>query len=182
MTVETTKLMTADELLAMPNDGIHRHELVRGELLTMSPSGAKHSAIALRIGAHLLTHVMARRLGMAYGADAGFIIKRNPDTVRAPDASFVRAERVVKTTKYFPAAPDLAVEVISPNDTYTEVRTKVREYLAAGTRMVVVVDIDEQVVTVNTSTGTTELTIDDTLTGGDVVPGWQLPLREIFAD
>lgn len=181
MSVASTKLMTADELIEMPRDGMHRYELVRGELVEMSPTGADHSEIALHIGSHLRAHVQANKLGKAFGADAGFIISRDPDTVLAPDAAFVRAERAVKTRKYFPGPPDLAVEVISPNDLYSEVIAKVVDYLRAGTRMVIVVDPEKQSATIDTASERTYLTIDDSLTGDDVVPGWSLPLRELFA-
>jgi Uma2 family endonuclease len=180
MTVET-KLMTADELLAMPDDGFHRYELVRGELLTMSPAGAKHSRIALRIAVHLANYVADKGLGQVFGADTGFVISRDPDTVRAPDASFVRAERYVDVEEFFPGPPDLAVEVISPSDRYTEVDAKVSEYLDAGTRMVIVIHPAKKTATVTTRAGSSRLTINDTLTGADVVPGWSLPMRELFA-
>ncbi|HEX8171783.1 MAG TPA: Uma2 family endonuclease [Thermoanaerobaculia bacterium] len=174
------KLMTADELLAMPDDGSHKYELVQGELITMSPAGADHGAISVVIAARLLQYVKQRRLGTVYAADTGFVLASAPDTVRAPDAAFVRAERVVETPKYFPGAPDLAVEVISPNDRYSEVKSKVREYLAAGTSVVIVIDPNTRTATAHTPHGTRDFTIDDTLTVGDVIPGWSLPMRELF--
>ncbi|HUP60830.1 MAG TPA: Uma2 family endonuclease [Thermoanaerobaculia bacterium] len=179
MSVET-KLMTADELLAMPDDGAHRHELVQGELITMSPAGFEHGVIAGRIALHLGSYVSERNLGIVISSDTGFVVARDPDTVRAPDVAFVRRERVAKTRKYFPGAPDLAVEVISPNDSFSEVYEKVLEYLRGGTRMVIVVDPDKQTAVVRTPASASDLTITDTLTGGDVVPGWSLPLRELF--
>ncbi|HKR65180.1 MAG TPA: Uma2 family endonuclease, partial [Thermoanaerobaculia bacterium] len=117
--------MTADELMEMPGDGFHRYELVRGELIEMSPSGAEHASIAARIIRHLAPYVDAQKLGETYAAEGGFIISRDPDTIFAPDVGFVRADRVVKTKKFFPGPPDLAVEVISPNDSYSEVNAKV---------------------------------------------------------
>jgi Uma2 family endonuclease len=173
--------MSADELLAMPDDGAHRYELVRGELITMSPAGFDHGVIGARIQSHLSAYVAQRQLGIIVGADTGFMITRNPDTVFAPDVSFVRAERVVRTPKYFPGSPDLAIEVISPADSYGEVDEKVREYLAAGTSMVIVINPRNQTATVNTPQGATRLTLADTLSGADVVPGWTLPLRELFS-
>ena len=180
MSVET-KLMTAEELWALPNNGTHRYELVRGELITMSPSSATHSNVAGRIAAFLGSYILEQRLGQPYTADGGFLMTTNPDTVFAPDFGFVRAERVVQIDKFFPGPPDLAVEVISPSDTFNEVDEKVREYLAAGTRMVIVINPRNQSATVYTPTSTTRLTIDDTLSGGDVVPGLALPLRELFS-
>jgi Uma2 family endonuclease len=180
VSVQTTKLMTAEELLAMPDDGSRRYELVDGELIAMSPAGLKHSEIALFIGSHLLQHVLAHRLGKAYGADAGFIIRRDPDTVLAPDVSFIRQERVPVDEGFFPGPPHLAVEVVSPSDRLREVEAKVRTYLSAGTEMVIVVNPRNQTATVTTPAGETHLTIEDALDGGDVVPGWILPLRELF--
>lgn len=179
MSVET-KLMTADELLAMPDDGAHRYELVDGELIEMSPSSPRHSNIALVIGAHLLRYVTDHRLGTAYGADCGFIIRRNPDTVLAPDASFVRIERAVDSDGFFPGTPDLAVEVISPNDTYGEVDRKVATYLTAGTSLVIVVNPRNRTATITSPAGSRLVTIAEAITGGDVVPGWELPMRELF--
>jgi len=179
MNVET-KVMTADELLAMPDDGA-RHELIDGDLITMSPSGATHSNIALFIGGHLIAYVRAQKLGEAYGADGGFVISRNPDTVLSPDASFVKKERFVKSDDFFPGYPDLAVEVISPSDRYMDVEAKVARYLQAGTSRVIVVNPRNQTAKITTTEGSTIVTIDGALTGGDVVPGWSLPLRDIFA-
>ena len=106
--------------------------------------------------------------------------------MRAPDVAFVRRERVEalgRQTGYWPEAPDLAIEVISPNDRYTEVEEKVADWLAAGTRMVVVANPRNRTVRVHRSTtDVVTLTMDDTLDGGDVVPGWRMPLTEIFAD
>jgi Uma2 family endonuclease len=179
MSVET-KLMTADELLAMPDDGAHRYELVRGELVEMSPAGWNHGVIANRIARHLGNYVEAHNLGETPSSDTGYVVSRNPDTVFQPDASFVATPRLLSTSKFFPGAPDLAIEVISPSDTYSEVRAKVREYLRGGARMVIVIDADEQAATITTPAGSTELTVDDAISGGDVVPGWSLPLRQLF--
>src|SRR5260221_13048162 len=106
MPVET-KLTCAEELMAHPSSEA-RHELIDGELITMSPSGAEHGDVAAEIGARLRDYVRERRLGKTYAAETGFLISRDPDTVRAPDASFVRADRVVNVRTYFPGAPDLA--------------------------------------------------------------------------
>ena len=93
-----------------------------------------------------------------------------------------RIEAIGRTTFYWPEAPDLAIEVISPNDRYTEVNEKISDWLAAGTRMVVVVNPRNRTVNVHTTDSTTTLAMGDTLDGGDVVPGWQMPLSDIFAD
>jgi Uma2 family endonuclease len=179
MTVDT-RLFTADELLEMPDDGF-RYELVEGELQKMSPAGTDHGRIGAIIGAHLLTFVRERRLGTVYSADTGFLLTRDPDTVRAPDAAFVRTERVVRTPRYFPGAPDLAIEVLSPNDSYREVELKTREYLRFGARAVVIVEPDTRTVRVFRQ-GQPIQDVTDVLTIEEVVPGWTLPLSEIFED
>jgi len=173
--------MTADELLRLPR-GAHRYELVRGELHTMAPAGADHGYIALNIGSLLRDYVRANNLGRVYAAETGFRIERNPDTVRAPDAAFVRAERVQPSPGYIEGAPDLAVEVVSPNDTYTEVTTKVAEWFRAGARLVWIINPTGNVVTVYTADGQSRVVADDeTLDGGDVIPGLHITVRDIFS-
>jgi Uma2 family endonuclease len=176
MTVTT--LMTADELLRMPDDGYHRYELVRGELRTMSPAGIEHGDVAAAIVVSLGSYVKAKNLGKVYTADPGFWIERNPDTVRAPDVAFIRRERVVKTPRFFEGAPDLAIEVVSPNDTYTEVEEKALQMLEAGTRAVVVVIPKTKGARVY-RTGQLEV-LTDAIAVDDIVPGWRMPLAEVF--
>ena len=179
----TTKLMTAEELLAMPDDGF-RYELVRGELVKMAPAGHVHGKRGGRVNYSLSAHVYQNDLGEVYLAETGFHLETDPDHVLAPDASFVRQARVETVGDgdgFFPGPPDLAVEVVSPNDRYTEVADKVAEWLAAGVRMVVVVNPRNRTVQAHTPEGVTELTEADTLHGGDVVPGWRLPVADIFA-
>jgi Uma2 family endonuclease len=124
-------------------------------------------------------HVVERKLGRVFGPDAGYLIFHDPDTVREPDVSFIRAERVVRTPKYYPGPPDLAIEVISPNDTYSEVDEKKDEYLNAGVKAVVIVDPRRKTVVVHRASGAARM--DDVLSVDDVVEGWQLPLSDIFA-
>ena len=176
-------LVTAEELLDMPDDG-YQYELVRGELRKMAPAGARHSNIGMTVGTSLNFHVMSNNLGTVFGADGGFLLERNPDTVRAPDVAFVRRERMEEVglmDSYWPGPPDLAVEVISPNDRYTEVVEKVEEWLKAGTRMVVVVDPRRKVAAVHRS-GREPVTLAEgaVLDGDDVVPGWRMALGDIF--
>ena len=175
MTVTT--LMTADELLRMPDDG-YRYELVRGELRKMSPAGGDHGSVAASIVVSLGSYVKAKKLGKVYTADPGFWIERNPDTVRAPDVAFVRLERAVKTPRFVEGAPDLAIEVVSPSDTYTEVEEKALQMLEAGTRAVVVVDPKTQSVRVYRTGKLEQLT--DAIVVDDVVPGWRMPFAEVF--
>jgi Uma2 family endonuclease len=175
-------LLTAEDLLAMPDDG-KRYELVEGELIEMSPSSRYHSRDGLRIASQLLSFVEAHELGEAFGADAGFILRRNPDTVRAPDAAFVLKERLVELDDegFLPLAPDLAVEVVSPSNTVNEMSRKVHEYLDAGTSIVWVVEPLRRQVAVYTPEPVVRIYRDgDTLDGGDVIPGFTLSVTYIF--
>ena len=180
--VAETRLMTADELFRLPDDGM-RHELVRGELLTMTPPGGEHGDIASILDGSLGVFVRRHRLGRVF-LETGFLLTTDPDTVRAPDVAFVsraRPEGATRIRTYIPGAPDLAVEVISPNDLYTEVAEKVAEYLEHGTRMVLVVNPRRPDVAVHRPNQPVRiLTIDDVIDGEDVVPGWSLPVRELF--
>jgi Uma2 family endonuclease len=177
------RTMTADELLAMPEDGIRR-ELVAGELREMTPPGERHGDAAQNINRSLDAHVFARRLGKVR-PEIGYLLKSEPDTVRAPDVSFVQGDRLPAggpMPGYFRGAPDLAVEVVSPHDRFSEVRAKVREYLAAGTAMVVVVDPEDRTVSVyRPGRDPLDLTESGVIDGEDVLPGWRMPVRDIFA-
>jgi Uma2 family endonuclease len=177
------RLTTADELMAMPDDG-QRHELVRGELRTMPPGGWEHGYESIEVAASLAPYVRRRGLGRVAGADTGFRLTTDPDTVRAPDLAFVRLDRLpagADRRGYFPGAPDLAVEVISPNDLYTEVDEKVGEWLEHGCQMVLVVNPRRKTVAVHRPGQAVRiLGMDDTLDGEDVVPGWTMPVRDIF--
>ena len=178
-----TRLMTADELLDMPDDG-YRYELIRGELIRMSPAGNLHGKYAMRVGTPLSNFVDDNDMGEVYAAETGYILDPDCHTVRAPDVSFIsreRLEEIGETDGYWPAAPDLAVEVISPNDRYAEVEAKVLEWLDAGTRMVIVVNPRTRTVRVYRSpTNVADLTLDGEIDGGDIVPGWRLAVSRIF--
>lgn len=177
------KEYTAEELLRMPDDGF-RYELLKGELRKMAPAGSQHGRIAMRLATPLSNHVTANGLGEVFAAETGFKLTSNPDTVRAPDVAFVskaRLSEVGDVEGYWPGPPDLAVEVVSPGDSYGEVEDKVFEWLSAGTRLVIVVTPRTRTVTVYRSLSDIQaLTERDTLEGGDVVPGWTLPVRGIF--
>ncbi len=181
MTTET-KLITAEELIEMPDDGC-RYELVRGELVQMAPPGLRHGRMAGCLMYHMGNYVEAEGLGVVY-ARTGFRLASDPDTVRAPDASFISRERldeVGETDGYWPGAPDLVVEVISPNDRYTDVEAKVSEWLDAGARMVIVVNPRRCSVRVHRSqTDIDDLVEGDVIKGGDVVRGWSMPVSGLF--
>ena len=179
----TEQLMTADELLEMPDDGM-RYELVRGELKEMPPAGFRHGQIAMKVGRSLDHFVADSGLGVVCAAETGFVLATDPDHVRAPDAAFVRqarADAVGNLDSFFPGPPDVAIEVISPSDRYTEVDEKVADYLAAGTQAVIVVNPRRRTVRVHRApSDTVELTESDTLEIDDVVPGWRMAVGEMF--
>jgi Uma2 family endonuclease len=175
-----TKLVTAEELLVMPTPEGMLTELIDGEVKTMSPAGFQHGDIAMLVGESLSAYARQRGLGKVAAAETGFILRRSPDTVRAPDVGFVRKERLVQTEGYFPGPPDLAVEVIARSDTYSEFNAKVLDWLRSGARLIVVDPSQQSAAMHRSLTETQRVDIDGALDGGDVVPGWTLPLRELF--
>ncbi len=150
----------------------------------MSPAGFEHGRVILRVAAPLANFVEPRGLGVTTGAETGFQIGRDPDTVRAPDVGFVCAERVpaTPTAGFFDGAPDLAVEVLSPSDRHSEVLAKVQDWLGAGSRIVWVVDPGTRTVSIYRSPAeAVVLSTADELTGDDLLPGFRLSVAEIFA-
>jgi len=150
----------------------------------MSPAGEEHGWVVINVSAPLALYVRQQGLGRVYGAETGFTIARDPDTVRAPDVAFVRAERAGPRPgkKFFEGAPDLAVEVLSPEDRASEVLAKVHEWLDAGCRAVWLVDPETRTVTVYRSRSQiSTLGASDELTGEDVVPGFSIPVADVFA-
>ncbi len=181
--VTTPQSVTAEQLLATP--GLGRCELVRGELIVMTPAGFEHGSILVNITLPLGGFVKQHRLGIVTGAETGFQIRRDPDTVRAPDVGFVRAERVppTPTRGFFQGPPDLAVEVLSPDDRASEVLAKVNDWLAAGCLAVWVVDPAQRAVSVyHKEAQTITWGTADELSGGDLLPGFRLPIGEIFTE
>lgn len=169
--------ITADMLWRMPNNGTRR-ELVKGELREMAPTGGGHGKSTVRITIPLGTHVLAEGLGEIFGAETGYIIARDPDTVRAPDVSFLSNARVPQDgvpDKFIPGAPDLAVEVLSPSDTMLEMEEKVADWLAARTQLVWVINSRQRTVTVHRADGSvTVLRQEQILDGEQVVPGFSV--------
>jgi Uma2 family endonuclease len=179
MATTTRRVATEDDLLATPKDG-QVYELVDGEI-RVSPAGMRHSVVALRLAASMLPFVTARRLGHVATADVGYRLPSG--NIRSPDASFVAAGRFPdeQLPEGFPSlAPDLAVEVVSPGDRPRYVLDKVGEYLEAGVRLVWVIDPHARRATEYRSLSEVrEIGLDDALEGGEVLPGYRCPLREI---
>ncbi|MBI3303795.1 MAG: Uma2 family endonuclease [Deltaproteobacteria bacterium] len=184
MTTVTQKaLMTADELLWLPDDD-HKYELVAGELIRMPPSNFLHGTIAMNFGRLLSEHAIKYDLGVVCTADTGFKLRQNPDTVRAPDVAFVSRERILvegKPEKFWPGAPDLAVEVVSPSDRFDHVLEKVEEYLAAGARLVwIALPRTQAVMVCRTAREAKILRGEDELSGEDVLPGFVCRVKDLF--
>jgi Uma2 family endonuclease len=178
-----TQFMTAEELARLPNKD-KRYALVRGELRTMPPTGIEHGMIESNVHLRLGFHVKDNQLGVIVIGDTGFLLARDPDTVLAADLAFVakaRFDQIGITKKYWPGAPDLAVEIISPNDTYYEVDEKVQTWLDGGTKVVWVINPRRRTVIVYTAHSKPLIqTATDVLDGQDVVPGFQVPVAELF--
>ena len=185
----TTRLITADELLVMPRRDEHGNycilELIRGEVKRMSPTGITHGILCTEVAAALRDFVTANDLGVVCGAETGFLLERDPDTVLGADAAFISHERFAKIEdpdKFGPFAPDLAVEVMSPSNTMREMEEKVALYFAAGARAVWGFNPKKKTVAVYTSpTDFYVLNENDTLEGGEVLPGFKLELSKLFA-
>jgi Uma2 family endonuclease len=181
--MSTITTATAQQLFEMPDDG-KRYELIAGELRMMSPSGWKHGEIVGKLHTILGSHVVKNRLGTVFGAETGFLIARDPDTVRAPDIAFIANENLpleAPSEAYWPGAPDLAVEVLSPNDRTGEVDEKIHAWLSAGARLVWVVDPQLRTVTsYRSTTDVTTHTAAEQLDGGEIVRGFRCAVAEIF--
>ena len=180
----TTRLFTAEDLGDMESD--EPWELWEGELQKVPGAGGEASALAHWIGVSISTFVRPRRLGMVTGADGTYILARDPDTVLVPDAAFVRRDRLpggVRPQRFIPVPPDLVVEVRSPWDKPSDIAKKLELYRRAGVALVWWVDPARRTVAVyRDGQLVAELGEGDELDGGDVLPGFRLPVAEIFAE
>jgi Uma2 family endonuclease len=182
------KLYSADDLWALsrhPEYRERRLELSEGVLIDMAPASGSHGLFTFRFGIRLGVFAETNGLGCFTAAETGFILYKNPtgrDTVRAPDIGYVRRERCadIPATGYVPFAPDLAVEVASPDESGEDIQDKVLDYLRYGTSVVWYFYPKSRTVNVHTPSGTTTLGEDDTLDGGDVLPGFNMKVSEIF--
>ncbi len=150
----------------------------------MSPAGGRHGRIAARIGKLMAIHVDEYQLGECFAAETGFVLSRNPDTVRAPDVAFVSQEKMAALqddSGFLPFAPDLAVEVVSPNDSFAEVEGKAWMWIASGTRLVLIVEPESETVYVyRAGTDIQVLDPQSVLDATDVVPGWRVQVADFF--
>jgi Uma2 family endonuclease len=181
----STRPLTAEAFFAL--DFLDaRAELVRGEAVCVSLPGGEHGVVALRIAARLLSFVETHALGLC-STETGFLLARDPDTVRGPDAAFVSRQRLSRLSGpapprgFWPFAPDLAVEVISPHDRPQEVQEKVRDWFAGGTLRIWLIYPDTRTVHVLRSPSEVEiLGRADIISGEDVLPGFSCPVASLF--
>jgi Uma2 family endonuclease len=176
------ELVTADELLTLEQSG-KSTELVRGRLVVREPPGTYHGRVQSILNVLVGSYVRAHALGAVFGQDTGFKIASDPDTVRAPDLAFVDRTRVAQIPRrgYAALAPDLAVEILSPDDRPGETLAKVAEWLEAGVRLVWVIDPDRRVAAVYRGDGSVMTVSPEAEVHGEaVLPGFSFRLSELF--
>jgi Uma2 family endonuclease len=178
-----TLAITAEDLWNMPEHGGHS-ELVEGRLRITEPGGAEHGRIISTANRLLSVHVYATATGVTYGAETGFVLASDPDTVRAPDAAFVsqaRADAVGRIVKFWPGAPDFAIEVVSPGDSQREVESKALNWIDAGATAILVLDFVERSATVYRARGDVHFHTDGIVDLSDAVPDWRVAVSDFFA-
>jgi len=178
-----TKLITGEELAAMGDIG--PCELIEGRIVPMTPTGDEHGSYEGNFYTALRAFVQSHKLGKVRVGEVGIYIRRNPDTVRAADVLFISNERYARKTSsgYLDVAPDLVVEILSPNDSWTEVMQKLRDYFAIGVRLVWIADPQScSVYAYRSLTDVREFTEDNDLPGDDVLPGFSVRVAHLFEE
>ena len=186
MSTHAIATVSAEELLKLPRGEGKRYELIEGQLRVMCAAGFEHGRVAATAARMLGNHVHANGLGLTLGAETGFILARGPDTMRAPDAAFVsqaRADAVGPSPGFWPGgAPDLAIEVVSPEDSRPYLRAKALNWLETGALAVVVLHPRTCSATVYRPGGDVQsYTEEGTLDLSDAVPGWRVAVADFFA-
>lgn len=178
-------MVTAEELWEMPEPPDKRLELVDGEVVEVSPATMRHGVIVATITRLMDEYVRLHHSGIVAAGDVGYVLRRDPDMVRAPDVSFVVWENVPESSLpergFWEGPPTLAVEVVSPDDRATEIHAKIHDYLMAGTPQVWVLWPPQRSVTVHEPDGSArELGPDVHLDGGDILPGFDVRVADLF--
>lgn len=183
MSTTSTALMTAEELMQLPDDDL-RHELINGELITMPPPGYPHGRSATHLGVPLAQFVLENDLGEVCIGDIGYQLTWNPDTVLAPDITFVSKQRLEEAGAiegYWQGPPDLAVEVFSPGYRPGKVNKRISRLFSVGTKQVWIVDLKHRTVAVYRSeSDITTFSGSDYLEAPDLLPGFRISLERIF--
>ena len=183
MTYTKTQLLTADDLLRLYSQGV-RGELIRGELHETMSTGINHGRTVTKTVVQLGSFIEPRQLGTLVASDTGIWLERDPDTVREPDIAFISDEKMpldADIPGYSEVVPDLVMEIRSPSDSQREIREKALMWLSFGVRLVWVAHTDTRTVDVYDTDGSVlTLTEDDNLDGGDILPGFECPVRDIF--
>ena len=183
MVTATAHLLTTADLAALPEDGT-RHDLVEGELVEVSRPKYRHGRVQGRLGALVGHFIYTHNLGDAI-TEAGFILDHNPDIVRGPDFAFVAAARTLPyddQDRYFEGAPDLVVEIVSPNDMAIEVRERIDHYFTAGCRLIWIIHPLFKTIEVHRPNNTVSvLRENDILDGEAVISGLRIPVADLFS-
>lgn len=176
----TTRLFTANDLFELGPDA--PYELIEGELIEVNPPGGIHGEVAARLTIFVGSFVLSQKLGKVFSNDTGFLLQQNPDTVLGPDVAFVRQQRLPKSpVAYIDVVPDLAIEVVSPSNTRAAIERKTHIYLQAGVEQVWIVDpLRPEVRICQADAGIVILGFDDVVSGGTVLPGFELRVRDLF--
>jgi Uma2 family endonuclease len=178
------RLITGEELARMPDPG--PCELIDGRIVPMSPTSDEHGRIEVNFAVALQAFAKSRRLGLVLGGEVGIFTRRNPDRIRAADVAYVSNERYARRERasgFLDVAPDLVVEILSPNDAASEVTQKLREYFAVGVRLVWVADPAARAVLAYPSlTDVREFKESDRLPGDDVLPGFEATVASLFEE
>ena len=183
MATAKTGLLTADDLLRLYSQGV-RGELIRGVLHETMPAGGRHGDIASGLIGEVRAYARPRRMGRVGGTDTGIMLERNPDTVREPDVYYISAEKLpldVEVAGYYEVVPDMVAEIYSPGDRVAEFNEKIQMWLDFGVRLVLAVYPQTRTIAAHhPGRPAVTLAYDDTLDGGEVLPGFTCPLKDIF--
>ena len=181
-TVTNNKLMTAEELLMLPKGDARRFELIRGVLIEKMPTGDPHGESVNLTGYALPHYARSHRYGVVRSGDPGYRLESDPDTVRAPDVAWFAPGRLIRGRRGYPEiAPDLAIEIKSPSNSWPEIISKAQMWLCYGSREAWVGDPETVSVRIyRPNAAPVVLGADDVLDGGDLLPGFSIPVRDLF--